>query len=106
MFAVTEGVDELMTLLSVAMGEWRLLAVFLDVDTSRIDVDVTVDECMTKMIKKWIQTKGDDATIDAITEALASDVIANRLLARKIRENPKIKKTYYGMNRLNNSQQT
>ena len=86
-----------MPLLSVAMGEWRMLAVFLDVDTSTIDEDVSCDECMTKMIKKWIKMKGEDATIDAITEALASDVIENRLLAKKIREDPKIKETY-GMN--------
>ena len=92
----------MMKLLNDAMGKWRLLAVFLGVDASKFDEGVSCDDCMINMITQWIQLKGDDATIDAITEALASDVIGNKKLAKIIKESETIQKTYYGMNILNN----
>ena len=47
------------------------------------------------MIQRWIQTRGKDATIDVIVEALESCVMGNHSLGCKIRDDPEIHSTYY-----------
>ena len=51
-----------------------LLAIALDVDieAGRTSGSVSCEHFMSEMIQHWIQTRGKDATIDVIVEALES----------------------------------
>ena len=95
--AVNLGADELASLLHDVAAEWRLLAIALEVDmkAGRTSRSVSCEQFMIEMFQQWIQTKGKDATIDVIVEALESCVMGNQSLAHKIRDDPEIKSTYY-----------
>ena len=55
-------------------AEWKLLAIALDVDmkAGRTSGSVSCEQFVSEMIQHWIQTKGKDATIEVIVEALES----------------------------------
>ena len=97
--AVNLGADELISLLHDVVAEWKLLATALDVDieAGRTSGSVSCEHFMSEMTQHWIQTRGKDATIDVIVEALESCVMGNHSLGCKIRsqDDPEIQSTYY-----------
>lgn len=89
---------ELMELLDDIKPDWWQLAIQLDVNGRKIAQITSGNVCMEQMIRIWLETTKEKATIAAIIKALESRTIGNCKLADKIRTNPKIRRTYYGMN--------
>lgn len=96
--AVNMKLGELMELLDDIKANWWELAIQLDVNGRKIAQIISGNVCMDEMIKIWLETTIEKATIAAIIKALESPAIGNNRLADKIRKNPEIRRTYYGMN--------
>ena len=96
--AVNMELGELMKLLNDIVADWWNLAIQLDVDARKIDQSIPCNVCMDEMIKRWLQTTKEKATIAAIIKALESPTIENNRLAHRIRMDPEIRSTYYGKN--------
>ena len=85
--------DELLGLLASVQPEWLMLGTFLGVNTQIIDQSTKCSKLMLLTILEWIKnTDPRKVTIDKITEVLESGVIGNNRLAKKIREDPEIKR--------------
>ena len=92
--AVDVEMKDLLIMLHGVQSEWHQLGTFLRVDVQNIDKSTRCNTLMTQMLRKWITTKGDAATIQAIVDALESPIIANNRLAGIIKNNDEVKETY------------
>ena len=89
--------DELLRLLDEMVPEWNRLVLFLgvpDAEMGKIDQSVKAADCLDRMILKWIKVKGDKATMAEIIKALDNPPIQNKALAKKLREDKRIRKTF------------
>ena len=86
---------ELLKQLVVVQKDWMMLGTFLGVEIETIDNTIKCSKLMLYIIQKWItESEKEKVTIDAIIKALESGVMGNNRLAKKIREDPEIKRVY------------
>ena len=77
-----------------AQSQWHQLGTFLKVDVQSIDEGMQCSKLMIQMLKKWINTKGEAATVQAIIDALESPTISNNALAKRIKNDREVQTTF------------
>ena len=88
---------ELLQLLNEMASNWPIFGLFLgvsDADLAKIDQSRNVADCMDKMLLTWIKFKGEEATMEAILDALDNPPINNRALTERLRKNKRIQETF------------
>ena len=81
-------------MLNEMVPDWHRFGLFLgvsDTDLAKINQSKNVENCMDKMLLIF---KGEEATMEAILDALDNPPINNRALTKRLRENKRIQKTF------------
>ena len=87
-------IDTMIALLKGVIPRWEAFGLYLDIDYDELQVvnagKLTAAECMMKLLVKWIELKGEKATICEIIQACIR--INNFDLAERLQNNDDIKK--------------
>ena len=89
-FSIAEvGLQELSDLLKQLAPQWKTLSLYLGIDpwiTDGIDDKLTSEDCLSKVLTKWITNsdKDEEPTLEVLCKALDNHFVANQAVALKI----------------------